>query len=145
MGEICGISATLFSGYVIEVKFSPEADETIDVHVKAKDEEGKMIELPIDAMGTSALQVLQILSYVYYFNPPLLILDEPDTHLHPNNQRILVSLLDEISLETGMQVLIATHSRHIIDEARDIASFFGCKMVLLIKKLMVMKMLFKAT
>ena len=124
-----------FSGYVIEVKFSPEADETIDVHVKAKDEEGKMIELPIDAMGTSALQVLQILSYVYYFNPPLLILDEPDTHLHPNNQRILVSLLDEISLETGMQVLIATHSRHIIDEARDIASFFWMQNGTLNKKI----------
>lgn len=124
-----------FPEYSINVEFSADTDETINVYVEMKDEEDKVIQLPIDAMGTSALQVLQILSYVYYFNPPMLILDEPDTHLHPNNQRLLISLLDEISLETGMQVLIATHSRHIIDEARDIASFFWMQNGTLSKKI----------
>lgn len=124
-----------FPEYLINVEFSTDTDETINAYVEMKDEEDKVIQLPIDTMGTSALQILQILSYVYYFNPPMLILDEPDTHLHPNNQRLLISLLDEISLETGMQVLIATHSRHIIDEARDIASFFWMQNGTLSKKI----------
>lgn len=124
-----------FPEYSINVEFSADTDETIDAYVEMKDEEDKIIKLPIDTMGTSALQILQILSYVYYFNPPMLILDEPDTHLHPDNQRLLISLLDEISLETGMQILIATHSRHIIDEARDIASFFWMQNGILNKKI----------
>ena len=113
-----------FPDYEVNVQFDSEKDEIIDAHIETKTEDGSDITLPIDAIGTSALQILQILSYVYYFEPPMLILDEPDTHLHPNNQRRLISLLNDISLKTGMQVLIATHSRHIIDEARDIATFF---------------------
>lgn len=113
-----------FPDFTVDVRFNPETDEIIDAIIITKTENGDDIELPIDAIGTSALQILQILSYVYYFEPPMLILDEPDTHLHPNNQRLLISLLDEISSKSGMQVLIATHSRHIMDEARDIASFF---------------------
>ena len=53
----------------------------------------------------------------------MLILDEPDTHLHPNNQRRLISTLNYISQEYDMQVLIATHSRHITDEASSFAKF----------------------
>lgn len=113
-----------FPDYAVNVDFQSETDEIIDAYIETKTESDNLIKLPIDAIGTSALQILQILSYVYYFEPPMLILDEPDTHLHPNNQRRLISLLNEISLETGMQVLIATHSRHIIDEARYISTFF---------------------
>lgn len=82
------------------------------------------ISIPIDVLGTSALQVLQILSYIYYFDPQMIILDEPDTHLHPNNQRKLISTLNDISNKHNLQILLSTHSRHIIDEATGIATFF---------------------
>ena len=124
-----------FPDCTIQVEFSPDTDETIEIFVKTIDDDGQEFILPIDAMGTSALQILQIISYVYYFNPPMLILDEPDTHLHPNNQRRLISILNDISVETNMQVLIATHSRHIIDEARELASFFWMQNGTLTKKI----------
>jgi hypothetical protein len=49
------------------------------------------------------------------FSPRIIILDEPDSHLHPNNQRLLCSLLKTISEERDVQVIITTHSRHVLD------------------------------
>jgi hypothetical protein len=45
-----------------------------------------------------------------------LLLDEPDSHLHPSNQRKLVSKLINLAKSSGVQLIISTHSRHIIDE-----------------------------
>ena len=106
-----------FPKYEIDVCFEEEIDETIDAHVTLSNR----VKLPIDALGTSALQILQILSYIYFFSPKMLILDEPDTHLHPNNQRKLISVLNDISLDMELQVLLSTHSRHMLDEASSFA------------------------
>lgn len=109
-----------FPDYTLDVKFDESSDETIEVFVNTSNG----IQLPIDALGTSALQILQILSYIYSFEPQMLILDEPDTHLHPNNQRKLIYVLNEISVEKDMQILLSTHSRHMLDEGINIATFF---------------------
>lgn len=94
--------------------FDENEDDIITITVKHNG-----IELPIDAMGTSALQIVQILSYVFYFQPKLIILDEPDTHLHPNNQRRMMRELIRLSHEKELQVILSTHSRHILDESED--------------------------
>jgi energy-coupling factor transporter ATP-binding protein EcfA2 len=65
--------------------------------------------------GTGLLQSIQILSYFHLFSPKLINLDEPDSHLHPNNQRLLCSLLSLLAVNRDVQVLITTHSRHVID------------------------------
>ena len=109
-----------FPDYSLEVKFDENSDETIEVYTTTSNS----VQLPIDALGTSALQILQILSYIYCFEPKMLILDEPDTHLHPNNQRKLIFVLNEVSIEQDMQILLSTHSRHMIDEGVNIATFF---------------------
>lgn len=61
------------------------------------------------------LQATQILSYIHRFTPSIIVLDEPDSHLHPNNQRLLCSLLRRVAEERGTQVLLTTHSRHVVD------------------------------
>lgn len=109
-----------FPEYLISVDFDENINEMIEVSVTMPNG----ISLPIDALGTSALQIVQILSYIYCFDPQMIILDEPDTHLHPNNQRKLISTLNDISNERNLQILLSTHSRHIIDEATGIANFF---------------------
>jgi energy-coupling factor transporter ATP-binding protein EcfA2 len=75
--------------------------------------------LPIDAAGTSILQASQILAYITLFRPSVLILDEPDSHLHPNNQRALCNLILELATEHGFRPLISTHSRHVLDAMRE--------------------------
>lgn len=77
---------TIFPDYDISVIFDSNVDEYIDARVISNE-----VSLPIDSCGTGILQAIQILAYYYLYKPSLLILDEPDSHLHPNNQRILAS------------------------------------------------------
>ncbi|WP_411684679.1 AAA family ATPase, partial [Aeromonas caviae] len=74
----------IYPGIDVAVSFDEQADEFINATTTQAG-----ITLPIDASGTGVLQAIQILSYVFLFKPKLLILDEPDSHLHPNNQRKL--------------------------------------------------------
>ncbi|MFD6167053.1 AAA family ATPase [Oerskovia sp. NPDC060287] len=103
---------SLFPGLRVEVSFDSETDEHITVTVK--DADGP--RLPIDSCGTGVLQAIQILAYVGVYRPKLLILDEPDSHLHPDNQRRLAQLLWQLSEDHEFQVLLSTHSRHLLDE-----------------------------
>ncbi|PZW97299.1 AAA ATPase-like protein [Pseudomonas sp. 478] len=102
---------TIFSGLEIDVVFDASVDEVISAIVIKEDG-----NLPIDSCGTGVLQAIQTLAYIGVYKPQLLILDEPDSHLHPDNQRRLARLLSELSSTTQMQVIISTHSRHFLDE-----------------------------
>lgn len=107
----------VFPDISIDVAFDPATDEHIRATVTR---EGAT--LPIDASGTGVLQAAQVLAYVGVYSPQLLILDEPDAHLHPDNQRKLIRLLERLSEEEGLQVLLSTHSRHMLDEAISLGS-----------------------
>ena len=106
---ICGP----FSPIGLSVSFNEETDE----HITAMATFGDDSPLPLDA-ADGILQASQILSYVTLFKPELLILDEPDSHLHPNNQRALCSLIFELSQSRGFQAVMSTHSRHVLDAMR---------------------------
>lgn len=101
----------LFPDYNIRVSFDPKHDEFIKCEIVKT-----FVILPIDAAGTGILQAIQILSYIHLYKPKLLILDEPDAHLHPDNQRKLIKLISEIAVEQNFQVIISSHSRHVLDE-----------------------------
>lgn len=105
--------------YTIDICFSPEIDEMINVFAIVKKDRQANLKIPLDMLGTGALQVIQILSYISYFTPSILILDEPDTHLHPKNQKLLFEVLKKYSDKEGTQILIATHSKHIMDSAQN--------------------------
>jgi len=49
-------------------------------------------------------------------NGSLLLLDEPETHLHPNFISRFVSLLDNLLASTGSAAIIATHSAYFVRE-----------------------------
>ncbi len=105
---------SIYPDHQIKLKFDPKVDEHITCLIEANGQ-----ELPIDACGTGMQQIIQILSYIYLFHPRLLILDEPDAHLHPNNQRLLVETLKNIIDNLDIQVLISTHSKYMIDSLKD--------------------------
>jgi AAA15 family ATPase/GTPase len=101
----------IFPNMDIYIDFNPDRDEFIEATIQI---DGK--KLPIDAAGTGVLQAVQILSYVNAYKPKLLLLDEPDSHLHPNNQRKLANMLIKLAEERDFQIILSTHSRHMIDE-----------------------------
>lgn len=49
-------------------------------------------------------------------NGSLLLLDEPETHLHPNFISQFVSLLNSLLVQTGSAAIIATHSAYFVRE-----------------------------
>lgn len=108
----------VFPTMEFDVKFIQETDEYIDVNVKTNGE-----WVPIELAGTGVLQAAQILSYIHSFDPAIVVLDEPDFHLHPNNQRLLCALLRRIAEERETQVLLTTHSRHVVDALGSAANF----------------------
>ncbi len=107
----------IFQGLTINVSF----DKLKDEHINAIIWDGTK-NLPVDAYGTGVLQAIQILSYIHLYNPKILILDEPDSHLHPNNQRIIAEKLSEITGRLNFQIILSTHSRHLLDAFRDYAT-----------------------
>ncbi|QDU36251.1 hypothetical protein Mal4_05350 [Maioricimonas rarisocia] len=100
----------VFPALEIRVGYSEATDEFISVELKAESE-----WVPIELAGTGILQAIQILSYIHRFKPSLVVLDEPDSHLHPNNQRLLCALLRSIAQDRDVQILLTTHSRHVVD------------------------------
>jgi energy-coupling factor transporter ATP-binding protein EcfA2 len=105
----------LFPGIHIEVSFVHDRDEVIEVFFR----QPKGPKLPIDAAGTSILQASQLLAYITLFKPEVLILDEPDSHLHPNNQRALCDLVTSLAVNQKFRALLSTHSRHVLDSLKD--------------------------
>jgi hypothetical protein len=64
--------------------------------------------------GSGALQWICV--YAYAVNPEhdVLLLDEPDAHLHSSLQSVLMDELRQLLSENGKQVLVATHSREVL-------------------------------
>ncbi len=106
---------SLFPEIDLWVEFNENSDENIGAYFQVLNGP----KLPVDAAGTSILQASQILAYVGLFRPRVLILDEPDSHLHPDNQRALCNLIFRIAKERDFQALISTHSRHVLDATKD--------------------------
>jgi ABC-type cobalamin/Fe3+-siderophores transport system ATPase subunit len=108
----------VFPNVDINVNFAEETAEFIDVSISVAGQ-----TIPLELAGTGVLQALQILSYIHRFAPSLVVLDEPDSHLHPNNQRLLCALLRRVSEDQGTQVVLTTHSRHVVDALTGSAGF----------------------
>lgn len=89
----------VYPGIDLKVEFIPETDEFVEVRIGTNGD-----WVPLELAGTGILQVIQMLSYIHKFNPKLVVLDEPDSHLHPNNQRLLCTLLDRIANDRETQV-----------------------------------------
>jgi energy-coupling factor transporter ATP-binding protein EcfA2 len=106
---------SIFEGIAIDIEFDEDTDEVIEVFFQFPGGP----RLPVDAAGTSVLQASQILAYISLFKPQVLILDEPDSHLHPDNQRALCDLVFRLASERQFQAIISTHSRHVFDSMKN--------------------------
>lgn len=123
--RLCDLMQTVFPGFQIRISFRAHHDVHIRVEVWHTGGDGH--RCPLELAGTGVLQALQIFSYVTLFEPSLLLLDEPDAHLHPDNQGLLATTLQVISLETTTQVVLSTHSRHLVEALQGEANFVWLK------------------
>ena len=88
-------------------------DQRRDRHVKV-DVESTDSRVTLDMASTGMLQVIQIIAYACFYAPPLLLLDEPDAHLHADSQSRLYEALRGVAAETQTRILFASHSPQLI-------------------------------
>jgi hypothetical protein len=93
-----------------EIKFDPDKDVFVDVEYTQNG-----VSLDLSNAGSGMLQLIQVLIYIYLHKPTLLLIDEPDAHLHPELQEKLGNVLKDVTKEMGAQLFVATHSPDVID------------------------------
>ncbi len=81
--------------------------------VEYRPPEGRPLDLT--CAGSGMLQVLLILAFLYARPASVLIMDEPDAHLHVILQKQVYDLLRRIAQERNCQLIIATHSEVLLD------------------------------
>lgn len=77
------------------------------------------IELDLASSGRGLQQTLLLLSHLYTHPRSILLLDEPDAHLEILRQRQIYQILTETAERHGCQVIAASHSEIILEEAAD--------------------------
>jgi ABC-type dipeptide/oligopeptide/nickel transport system ATPase subunit len=71
----------------------------------------------LNEVGSGISHVFQILISVFN-KPELLIIQQPELHLHPSLQVQLINSIISLSKQFGIQVVIETHSEHVIKAAQ---------------------------
>lgn len=86
----------------------------------------KGIRFDLSSSGRGLQQTLLLLSYMYANPGAVLLLDEPDAHLEILRQREMYQHLVNVSGETSSQVIAASHSEVLLNEAaeRDVVIAF---------------------
>lgn len=77
------------------------------------------VRLDISASGRGQQQTLLLLAHMTAHPGSVLLLDEPDAHLEILRQRQIYQLLTEAAASTGSQIIAASHSEVILNEAAD--------------------------
>ena len=86
------------------------------------------IPLDLSASGRGQQQILLLLAHMAANPGSVLLLDEPDAHLEILRQRQIYQVLSDTAATTGSQVIVASHSEVILNEAasRDtVVAFVG--------------------
>lgn len=92
-------------------------------------------KVELSQLGSGTINLLNILSVLAFgdsegINLNILLLDEPDSHLHSNHQIQLFKYLKEVSLENNKQMFIITHNHELISCAEKVIYVAGEKQVI---------------
>ena len=110
----------IYSDVDLTVRFDQHASEYLFVYVVSDG-----TTLPLDSVGTGLLQIIQIFAYIEYFSPKIVLLDEPDSHIHPTKQKLLsMELVRRAENDPELKVVFSTHSRYILEALEGRAKVF---------------------
>lgn len=77
------------------------------------------VQLDISSSGRGLQQTLLLLAHMMVNPKSVLLMDEPDAHLEILRQRQIYQLLTDTARENGNQIIAASHSEVILNEAAD--------------------------
>jgi len=96
------------------VEFSQGSEKTIKIK-----EEGYDIKFSAEDISSGSKEILVLLTQVYLAskNSDVLFLEEPELHLHPDAERKVFDIIQEIAASTSTQFVIATHSDVFVNQS----------------------------
>jgi ABC-type transport system involved in cytochrome c biogenesis ATPase subunit len=104
----------LFGVTLLPPKYIKERSEIVMAY-----EEAGGAKLDLSSAGRGLHQTLLLLAYLYAHPQTVLLLDEPDAHLEVLRQRQTYQLLTELAERQGAQIIAASHSEVVLNEAAD--------------------------
>ena len=74
-------------------------------------------EIPLHRASSTVSELAPLFLYLKYIIEPgcILIIEEPEAHLHPENQRILAKFLVKL-IRKGVNIVITTHSEYLLEQ-----------------------------
>ena len=120
---ICRQIKNLFDVQLVEPNYIVERGE---IEMSYRERSG--IVLDLSSSGRGLQQTLLLLAYIVAHPGSVLLLDEPDAHLEILRQRQIYQTLTELAREHGSQIIAASHSEVILNEAADrdvVIAFLG--------------------
>ena len=106
---------TVHPNVVVEVEFNSREDYNIAAWYANS---GLGTERrSLETAATGLLQVVQIFAYIVLFRPRIVLIDEPDAHLHPDKQERLIEALEAAAKEFETQIVVTTHSPNVVRAA----------------------------
>jgi AAA domain, putative AbiEii toxin, Type IV TA system len=102
----------LFGAQLLDPDFKKEIAE---IRLEYKDING--CQLDLSSAGRGFQQTLLLLSHLHANPRTILLLDEPDAHLEILRQRQIFNLLTETAEKQGSQIIAASHSEVVLNEA----------------------------
>lgn len=112
-------------GVQVDVTFDEREDYHISATIQSDGFAGQ--KRPLETSATGVLQVVQIFAYLILFEPKVMLIDEPDAHLHPDKQERLIEALEIAAPIYDTQVILTTHSPHIVRAASPTARLVWMK------------------
>jgi AAA domain, putative AbiEii toxin, Type IV TA system/AAA ATPase domain len=110
----------LFGSVLDAPRYVPERGELVMTYSEND------VRLDLSSSGRGLQQTLLLLSYMFANPNSVLLLDEPDAHLEILRQRQIYQLLTDVARTNGNQVIAASHSEVLLNEAagRDLVIAF---------------------
>lgn len=102
----------LFGVELLPPEYIPERGEITMAY-----REGRGRELDLASSGRGLQQTMLLLAYLHANPQTVLLLDEPDAHLEVLRQRQTYQLITELAQQQGCQLIVATHSEVVLNEA----------------------------
>ena len=110
--ELCGRIRALFG-----VELQPPLHMVERGEISMEYQESSGVRLDLSAAGRGLQQTLLLLAHLYANPKTVLLLDEPDAHLEILRQRQIYQILTETADQQGAQVIAASHSEVVLNEA----------------------------
>lgn len=106
----CEFEQELFSG---EIYINDNEFPVKDIYYKRNDG----LNIPLSQASSSISEMTPLILYLKYIlkEDDTLIIEEPEAHLHPKNQRTLVKYF-VLAINKGLNIIMTTHSDYIIEQ-----------------------------